>query len=420
VRNSFLCRIGLASLLVFLSLASTAVFANDYFVSSVGNDSNDGSQTRPWKTIPKALGSASISSTGTTIHVGAGTYSSGIDITRGGASPSGRLVLQCDPGAASATAAIGQCKITGSVFGVLVEASNVDVVGFDIGGNPNMNGAIETTNGTTANSVHFIGNYLHDLGANVTSDSGVMGCPETGVISFGPWQDQQANGNIILNFGINPAPSGCNVAQGIYPAAPGAIIQNNIIIKVPVGGIQVRAACNTVVSNNVVLSAKNGLILEDSDNFRCPGGSPGHNTVNNNYFGNISGSRVFYLGGRTVCTSSTPNRFGSNFSDGSGAQTNAPAFSCDSYSPGPFTAVAGATAFVNYQTGSLGDLHLKVGSPLIAAGTTICTSGGQTPCTPADDLDGIQRAVTISLGVYEPIQSGSLPGAPTGLTATVQ
>src|SRR6185312_2559202 len=91
---------------LFLTLP-LAAFANDYYVSATGSDSNNGSQGSPWRSIQKATSAFTLGSVGTVIHVAAGTYTSGIDMTRGGTA-SARLVLQCDPGLASATAARGQ------------------------------------------------------------------------------------------------------------------------------------------------------------------------------------------------------------------------------------------------------------------------------------------------------------------------
>ncbi len=147
--------------LLLLWLSATAL-ANDYYVSPSGNDSNVGSQASPWATIQHAVNSFSNDSNGTVIHVTAGAYASGITINRGGASKSSRLVLQCDPGLASATAAIGKCRITGSSTGIMITGNNIDVVGFDIGGNPNMNIGVVTVNqgsgvaSTGGNSTHVI------------------------------------------------------------------------------------------------------------------------------------------------------------------------------------------------------------------------------------------------------------------------
>ena len=120
----------------------------------------------------------------------------------------------------------------------------------------------------------------------------------------------------------SPSP-GCNVAQGIYPGdGAGIVVQDNIVINVPTGGIQLPATCDVKVSNNVVISAQDGIILEDANQAYCPGGVSGTNTFDNNYLGN-NVTHVFYCcgGGRTVCTTGTPNFFGHNVTDGAGTDS---------------------------------------------------------------------------------------------------
>jgi hypothetical protein len=205
---------------------------------ATGSDSNDGSQARPWKTIQHCVSSFSLGSNGAVCHVGAGSYSTGVDVNRGGSSQSVRFALQCDPGAASASAAANECKITGTIsfanIGVFVETNNVDVIGFDIGNNANMGAGIVGANANS--SVHLKGNYVHDLGSNVFNTAGtVRGCPENGAIGAGS-VDIQITGNFIKAFGIVPAAATCRVAQGIYVL--NGTVQNNIVVGVPVGAIQ--------------------------------------------------------------------------------------------------------------------------------------------------------------------------------------
>jgi hypothetical protein len=387
---------------------------NNYYVSPTGADSNSGTQASPWKTIGHADASFSLGSSGAVIHVLAGSYAGGLSINRGGSSSSVRLRIQCDNGVASAVAAIGQCKITGGGFGVGVTGNNVDLVGFDIGNDPNMIGCIfsfytgSAVASTGGNSFHAIGNYCHDLGSNVSNaPSHIVDCPFNGAVQFNnqhghTMTDQQGIGNIILNFGKGYPLPGCSSAEGLYALAPGTILENNIVINVPTGSIQIITACDAVVSNNTLISSNDGIILDDQDAATCPGGVPGHNTFDNNYVSNVGNTHFFYVGGRTFCTASTPNFFGSNVTDGIGSDKNA-TFTCDTFSPPSLAHVAGVNSFVNYQTGSLGDLHIKSGSSLINTGITQCVSGGISPCVPSTDFDGVSRpqGSAIDIGAYE-------------------
>jgi len=56
-----------------LILLSVPVFSTDYYVSTTGDDANDGSSGSPWLTISKAISSVA-TNVGDTIHLGAGTF----------------------------------------------------------------------------------------------------------------------------------------------------------------------------------------------------------------------------------------------------------------------------------------------------------------------------------------------------------
>jgi hypothetical protein len=308
-----------------------------------------------------------------------------------------RLVVQCDNGVASAEAAIGKCLLRGS--GILTYGNNLDVIGFDIGNSASMGHCMEpgwTGSGsfpipsTTGNSTHYIGNYCHDLGSSVSNSAGITGCPENGAINMGgthgyTMTDQQVIRNIVLNFGRGRDTSQtCNTAQGIYNGQ-GSITEGNIVINVPDAAYQMMG-CRQTISNNIGIGARNGLILYDADAETCPGGNLGASTIDNNYFGFMVNFSIYYCcsAGRTVCTAATPNYFGHNYSDGVAPDSNHVPFACDVYDPSPLTHLAGASAFIDYQTTSFGDYHPK--SPLYGAGTTRCTTGGFTPCVPHTDF----------------------------------
>jgi hypothetical protein len=433
-------RIALALFCLNCLILSTAALANDYYVAPTGNDSSAGSQSSPWKTIQKCINSFALGANGAVCHVADGTYQ-GVDITRGGSSSSMRFVLQCDGGADSATAAKNHCKIPNTVsfanFGIAVEANNVDIVGFDIGNNPNMGTAIVAMcnpNGsvvpcTTGNSVHIIGNYGHDLGSNVSSSSGVVGCPEDGVFTGGAhghtYTDPQIIRNFVARFGITPAPAGCNVAQGIYfgnvPAGSLAIVQNNIVVAVPVSGItNSDGMCDFVISNNTIINTKHGIILSGG-NFACPGGVVGGFTIANNaIFASTGTGSVFNVSSVPDCATAAPVLWSHNISDGATVDFSPARLSCDSITPNGWMHINPTSFFVNYQADGSGDYHLAAESLGIGAGSVGCVSGGPSPCTPTTDFDRTLRSASVSLGAYDVSQSGSLPSAPTGLSALVQ
>ena len=69
--------------LIFLFWTSSAALAVTYYVSTNGNDSNPGSQDRPWRTIGYA---SSVMQAGDTTIVTAGTYNENVSTTRNGSS----------------------------------------------------------------------------------------------------------------------------------------------------------------------------------------------------------------------------------------------------------------------------------------------------------------------------------------------
>jgi hypothetical protein len=447
VRN-FCYRSMVALCFCFILMLPAAAVANDYYVAPSGSDSNKGSQSSPWQTIQWATDHFTLGSNGTTIHVAAGTYASA-DITKGGSSPTVRLVIQCDPGVASATAAIGQCMVNtwkpnpSSSILIQIEANNVDLVGFDIGNNAEAGNAIKATcadpplgNSPIAcplgNSIHIIGNYVHDLGADVAGGTGIIGCPEGGAIGAGQHfhtsTDIQAVSNLILRYGKVSVDPGCHATEGIamnVGANPGDnIYYNNIIGGMPTAGI-IAENCNVIVSNNTVFSTADGIILADHDQQVCPGGNPGNNTVANNYVANVTNS-IFKSGSTGYDCAGGVNQtlFSHNQSDGLGVdfQTsngNTGLQGCDTVTPNPWVHRSPTAMFVNYQADGTGDYQLQA-SVGAGGGAFTCVAGGFTPCTPARDFDGVLRSPSISPGAYQAGTQASSQPPPSGLTALVE
>src|SRR5262249_13239887 len=139
-------------------------------------------------------------------------------------------------------------------------------------------------------------------------------------------------------------------------------------------------------------------------------------TINNNFMGNHDTAHIFWVGGRIRCSSSTPNFFGNNVTDGVGPDRSN-AFACDTLSPSTLQHQAGSSLFVNYKLDGSGDYHLQTSQLL---GTPICTTGGISPCTPTNDFDGLLRNTPSLIGVYLAPQGSALPSPPSGLIAFVQ
>ena len=393
--------------ILILLLCSTAW--GDIYVSSTGSGSTCSSSVPC--SVSTGFGQFS-SGSSTTIHFASGTYSTGFDVTKNGTSSGSPLTLQCDNGAASAISAQNQCKVTGTIsfanIGIFVEANNVVVKGFDVGNNPNMGAGIIGANANT--NIHILGNYVHDLAQNVYNTAHTVGpgCPENGAVGAGS-VGIQVYGNIIKHFGVFPRPSGCNVAQGIYVLD--GQVYDNLVIGVPVGGIQIANACGSQVSNNTIISSLNAILIENNN------GCAGHNTFANNYGANYT-NFIFVTSGSAKCTGGTPNLFSHNIKDGSGTTFSAGPFSCDTVNDAPTSTQAATSYFVNYKTDGSGDYHLKSGSAGIGTGSASCTSGGTSPCTPVNDIAGVAFG-TLSVGAYSSTSAPNIPNPPSGLGVVV-
>lgn len=433
-----------------LALTIVTVFAfslraaaqNQYYVSTTGSNSNSGtSLSKPWQTISFAVANANLT-TGATIHVAAGTYTENVAcgghsgplcINRSGPSSTQRFRIECDSQWSVPSGSGCLLRNSSSSGGMIANANNVDIVGFDYTNPDSAVGAEARCTATSGqcpqgNSVHIINNYLHDIGQNVNDSQGGPGCPSFGAIYVGSTRhspafqtDIQIIGNRISNYGDQTKASrnggSCNFTQGIYSNTPGVVIENNIVIQVVAYGIHFYSApCNGVISNNTVDQAgKSDIIVGGGD---C---SPqGTITITNNILGAAPSGGIFLgAGGTAPCTSSSRIKISNNIFASGSTQIHGSLNGCTDVS-GSFTEDP-TTTFVSYSpTSRTNDYHLKAGSQAISRGTTACTSGVSNCVNPLD-FDRVTRLSPPSIGSYElGSASGSLPAAPTGLAAIVQ
>lgn len=70
--NKWILRLNFLQLLIITIFVPQVTLANDYFVANTGNDTNQGTQSLPWKTLSHA---ANMLMAGDTVYIGSGTYS---------------------------------------------------------------------------------------------------------------------------------------------------------------------------------------------------------------------------------------------------------------------------------------------------------------------------------------------------------
>lgn len=424
--------------LLLCLLVVGAAAQNQYYVAvNSGNDSNTGtSPGSAWKNISHAIATADTSG-GAVINVAAGTYTEAIAgcsgrtaslcANRNGPSTTLRFVIKCS--ALFSVPSSSGCLLRNSSVngGITVVANNVDVQGFDYGNNGGVEvGALvactpsarSSGNCTTGNSVHLIGNYIHDIAQTVNDGLGV-GCPRFGAIYAGSQvhgtafqNDVQVIGNRIVNYGsaaARPSNGGsCNEGHGIYINTPNAIVENNVIVQVPTFGIQIyNQACNTAISNNTIDQAGKGGITV-ANGTTCEQGATGRVSINNNIMEAApSGGITLGSGGGSPCTPTSRVKITNNLLPSGTTITNGNLNGCTDIS-GTKTESPAAT-FASYPGGTSGSYQLKSGSQAIGGGIPPpgCASGSVvTPCVPSKDFTGAAQSSPPSIGAYTFAGSG--------------
>jgi hypothetical protein len=385
----------------------------EYYVSTTGSDtSGDGTSAKPWASITYASENLIVGSQGATVHVAPGVYSPvgvpcasalggycAISTTKSGASASARIVYVSDQKWGA--------KIKPASDGYLIWVNTgdyVDIVGFDISGDPGSNVGIDNR----ASYVRVIGNHVHDIPVTVGCANGDGG---SGIKHRGPlrstWEghDNETIGNVVHDIGPLkpdglPFASYCNHTAGISINNSKNKTMNNIVYRIATHGYcDWQSATNNTVANNLIFN--NGATRDDrgfiGGAILIGAGDSGtavvndYTTVINNIIRNARGVALYEYGNTGI-----HNIYKNNLLFGNA---------------GPIILNNGLTALgtitldplmVNFRLDGTGDYRLTSSSPAINAGTLTCATG-VTSCTPSIDLMGISRPVgpTIDIGPYE-------------------
>jgi hypothetical protein len=226
-----------------------------HYVSTTGNDANDGSAARPWATIQH---SDTAAEAGDTVIVADGTYRGDLVLKKSGityrAENKWRAKL------------LGTSSGDGSAV-IKVSGGRIIIQDFDITGS-DANGIILAYSGTSASYNQAIGNYVHDMRTPCTDNSGTA--IETG---GGPNYMGISHNDMIGNLVVNITPyDDCpqgHPASGIYAEVPYSIIANNIVINAGYAIQSWHAASHVSVVGNTVINNLRAITIGAGD---APGG----------------------------------------------------------------------------------------------------------------------------------------------------
>lgn len=372
-----------------------------FFVNkSTGSDANSGlcavagtpvGCTGPFQTFKKASTAATLGATGTIISFAPANYDEAVVLTKSGTT-NARFSFVCNTGI---TVGGSNCRMREiDTYGV----NNVDIGvlplrGFEIVNSGGIVGINNNGNFSGGVANHFLGNYLHNIAVGACPSSGAILAGQHGSVrQTGLW----AIGNIIDLIGNFP--SSCSVMQGIYFDVPGALVQNNIITRVAAGGIQYYdAACSAVITNNVLVNNRIGLILYGGN-----GCTPGFNTVSNNVISNnlAQGISNGFSAPAGDCSSGRNSLFSNNIMFGNPQNFSQPIPPSGCETRPNLLSENPTSTFVSYTGDATGDYHLKGPSIANHGGTKTCVNGGITPCTPVNNFANSPVANPINIGVY--------------------
>jgi len=237
----------------------TTSTTNNLYVSTIGSDSNSGTQFSPFLTIDAASRAAGPN---TKIHVAAGIYKGNI-VTEASGSATEHIIYVSDERQ--------KAKIVGSGSEIawINHGDYVEVDGFDI----STSGRIGFYSTGSYGSIHHC--LIHDilLGGGSTGDGGAA-------IDF-IGNNWNVSYNIIRNIDA-ARHSGNATVHGIYIAGANAFVYGNRISGVAAYGIhQWHGATASIILNNTIFNSFGGILIGSGDRGALPDGSRYNFVINN-------------------------------------------------------------------------------------------------------------------------------------------
>ena len=359
-------------------LSKENVPLNYYVNSSSGSDSNDGLAPTtggghgPWMTISHADTSLVLGPIGTNVNVAAGTYYGDLITSHAGTSGKPVMFISTTPLGAFIVGN-GSNQISWKVTGDYQTISGFDITGTDT----DYQGIdLHSSYGTA------IGNRVHDLPGTACPSNGGQGIGD-----FGNANSGLNNNSIIDNQIYNIGSSGCSLIHGIYVSNPNDVVENNVVGGI--GGGQCitsyHQATSLVISNNTVFNCGHiGILLANNS------GSLANTTVDNNIVYNAQGIGVSCYKGLGSNINISNNDVYNSGGIGGGKVAKCTLRGNTTVDP----------LLVDYQANGTGNYSLQSGSPALGAGTTSCSAGGASPCTPSTDILGSPRSTPPNIGAF--------------------
>lgn len=351
-------------------IASYQGYANQYYVSPSGSDSNNGSRSSPWATMTHADANTPACSV---IWFASGNYVQSANTyyahTTGSGTASCHKAFVSENYGGAVISVPNYNQLTGPAL--WSSGAFVDFVGFDIS-------APQACTGIYVDGHDSSGNYTGTLAYNRVHDiddaSGANKCNGNGGLSGAA----QYYGNVVWNIGF----PGNMWVHGIY-ADKGSIVQNNVVYNASGGCIQAgRNPANMIIENNTLYNCKWGIVIYTMSGSVTPAG----NYVANNITANASQYDIYECFA-SACggTAGGSNTYTNNISYNSSNHMETGTLQ-NNLTSDPKVVNAASPA-------SGGDFHLQAGSPAIGAGTHTNA--------PAHDIDGTTRGNPPSIGAYE-------------------
>lgn len=233
--------------------AAQSAAPTDYYVSTTGSDSNDGSHGKPFLTIQKA---ADVAMAGSTVHVAPGTYADPVICNNSGTASARIRFVSDEKWKAVMHVCSSDMEAVVKVNGDYVNIEGFEIIGDAIGQPSSRTGII-----VYSSYIKITGNKVHGFAKDVTAPG--VGSGE-GILTWGG-HDIDITGNIVYNIGNKKVND--NQSHGIYCNSQRGYVSNNICYDASGGGIHCwHAANNLTFSNNLVFNnGTSGIIVGNGD-----------------------------------------------------------------------------------------------------------------------------------------------------------